>query len=268
MGAPAPFFMHVEMELNHKVLGEGFPVIILHGLFGMLDNWQSVAKKIAAEGFMVYLIDQRDHGKSPFTDRFDYPTLAQDLATFMEQNWIYKAHLMGHSMGGKTVMQFAFDHGNMVEKMVVVDICNKTYSGGHEEILDAIRKVDAAHRQDRQEIYDFLKDQLKNEGVVQFLLKNLQRKKEGGYEWKMNIALLEQSYQHILDKVSSPHPLFEGPGLFIKGEHSSYIQDGDLAPIKAEFPHSTVEIIKGAGHWVHADQPELLTQKVLQFLSK
>jgi len=155
--------MHVEMELNHKVLGEGFPVIILHGLFGMLDNWQSVAKKIAAEGFMVYLIDQRDHGKSPFTDRFDYPTLAQDLATFMEQNWIYKAHLIGHSMGGKTVMQFAFDHGDMVEKMVVVDICNKTYAGGHEEILEAIRKVDAAHRQDRQEIYDFLKDRLKNE---------------------------------------------------------------------------------------------------------
>ncbi len=260
--------MHVEMELNHKVLGEGFPVIILHGLFGMLDNWQSVAKKIAAEGFMVYLIDQRDHGKSPFTDRFDYPTLAQDLATFMEQNWIYKAHLIGHSMGGKTVMQFAFDHGDMVEKMVVVDICNKTYAGGHEEILEAIRKVDAAHRQDRQEIYDFLKDRLKNEGVVQFLLKNLQRKKEGGYEWKMNFALLEQSYQHILDKVSSAHPLFEGPGLFIKGERSWYIQDGDLAQIKAEFPHSAVEVIEGAGHWVHADQPEQLTQKVIQFLNK
>lgn len=268
MGAPAPFFMQIEMELNHKVLGEGFPVIILHGLFGMLDNWQSVAKKIAAEGFMVYLIDQRDHGKSPFTDRFDYPTLAQDLATFMEQNWIYKAHLIGHSMGGKTVMQFAFDHGDMVEKMVVVDICNRAYVGGHEEILEAIRMVDAENRQDRQEIYDFLKDRLKNEGVVQFLLKNLQRKKEGGYEWKMNIALLEQSYPHILEKVNSSHPLFEGPGLFIKGEYSSYIQDEDLAAIQTEFPNSAVETIDGAGHWVHADQPELFTQKVIQFLSK
>lgn len=260
--------MRFDMELNHKVLGEGFPVIILHGLFGMLDNWQSVGKKIAAEGFMVYLIDQRDHGKSPFTDRFDYPTLANDLAAFMEQNWIYKAHLIGHSMGGKTVMQFAFDHSEMVEKLVVVDICNKSYAGGHEEILDAIRKVDAPQRQDRQEIYDFLKEKLENEGVVQFLLKNLQRKKEGGYEWKMNIALLEQSYPQILDRVKSSHPLFEGSTLFLKGEHSAYIQDGDVPGIKEEFPLAELEVIAGAGHWVHADQPEVFTQRILQFLNE
>lgn len=260
--------MRFDMELNHKVLGEGFPVIILHGLFGMLDNWQSVGKKIAAEGFMVYLIDQRDHGKSPFTDRFDYPTLANDLAAFMEQNWIYKAHLIGHSMGGKTVMQFAFDHSEMVEKLVVVDICNKSYAGGHEEILDAIRKVDAPQRQDRQEIYDFLKEKLENEGVVQFLLKNLQRKKEGGYEWKMNIALLEQSYPQILDRVKSSHPLFEGSTLFLKGEHSAYIQDVDVPGIKEEFPLAELEVIAGAGHWVHADQPEVFTQRILQFLNE
>lgn len=259
--------MRFDMELNHKVLGEGFPVIILHGLFGMLDNWQSIAKKMAAEGFMVYLIDQRDHGKSPFTDRFDYPTLANDLAEFMEQNWIYKAHLIGHSMGGKTVMQFAFDHGDMVEKLVVVDICNKVYSGGHEEILEAIRTVDAPNRQDRQEIYDFLKDKLENEGVVQFLLKNLQRKKEGGYEWKMNIKLLEQSYPQILDKVSSTHPMFEGPSLFLKGEHSAYIREEDDKHIKTEFPNAEVAVIPGAGHWVHADQPDLFVEKVLPFLN-
>ena len=260
--------MHFVMELNHKILGEGPPVIILHGLFGMLDNWQSIGKKIAAEGFMVILVDQRDHGKSPFTSHFDYPVLAADLAAFMEQNWIYKAHIIGHSMGGKTAMQLAFDHGHHIDKLVVVDICNKTYPGGHEEIFKAIREADVAHKEDRQVIFDFLKDRLHDEGTIQFLLKNLQRKKEGGYEWKMNYALLEESYPSILSEVGSAYSHFDRPTLFVKGAFSPYIAAGDEERIQKQFPNSRLTTIQNAGHWVHADQPEQFTRQVLQFLNQ
>ncbi len=256
------------MELNHKVIGEGHPVIILHGLFGMLDNWQTIGKKIAAEGYMVFLVDQRDHGKSPFTQQFDYPTLAADLAAFMEQNWIYKAHIIGHSMGGKTAMQLAFDHGDNIDKLVVVDICNKTYPGGHEEIFKAIRDVQADQKEDRQEIYDFLKSRLHDEGTIQFLLKNLQRKKEGGYDWKMNYPLLESSYLAILDKVGNATSHFDKQTLFVKGERSPYILPTDESLIHSQFPHSQLVSIENAGHWVHADQPEVFTQLVLQFLNQ
>lgn len=258
----------MKISLNHKIIGEGPPVIILHGLFGMLDNWQSIAKKIAAEGYMVFIIDQRDHGKSPFTHEFNYPVLAADLATFMEENWIYKAHIIGHSMGGKTAMQFAFEHPDRIDKLVVADICNKTYPGGHEAIFDAIQKVDAAHREDRQEIYDFLKEKLHDESTIQFLLKNLQRKKEGGYEWKMNVALLQKSYQHILDKTGTASDSFQHPCLFIRGGRSPYIQPDDEAEIYRQFPLASILTIENAGHWVHAEQPEIFTGMVLDFFSE
>ncbi|MBK8701484.1 MAG: alpha/beta fold hydrolase [Saprospiraceae bacterium] len=254
------------MNLNYKVFGEGFPVIILHGLFGMLDNWQAIGKRLASEGFMVYLVDQRDHGKSPFSDRIDYPTLAADLAAFMEAQWIYKAHIVGHSMGGKTAMQFCFDHEEMVESLVVVDICNKVYPGGHEVIFSAINEAEVGKKSDREEIYTYLMERLQDEVTVQFLLKNIQRRKEGGYEWKMNVALLEASYNHILGKVGTVGQVTGKRSLFIRGERSNYVSEPDLDLIISQFPHSTVRTIPNAGHWVHADQPSAFTHEVVTFL--
>ena len=112
-------------SLNYKILGEGPPIIILHGLFGMLDNWQSFGKKLSENGYMAILLDQRDHGKSPFTTDFNYSLLSEDLYQFMESNWIYCSSILGHSMGGKTAMKFAIDHEDHVEKLILVDIAQK-----------------------------------------------------------------------------------------------------------------------------------------------
>ena len=122
------------MELNHKVFGEGDPVIILHGLFGMLDNWQTIAKKLA-EDYMVYIVDQRNHGRSPRRDEISYPLMAEDLATFMESQWIHSAHIVGHSMGGKTAMQMAMDFEDMVETLTVIDISPTISTRGHDDVL-------------------------------------------------------------------------------------------------------------------------------------
>lgn len=252
------------VELHHKVLGQGAPIIILHGLFGTLDNWQTVGKALS-EHYTVYLMDQRDHGRSPHTQAINYTLMAEDLRHFMESNWIFKAHIMGHSMGGKTAMQFALHNPDMVDQLVVVDIAPKNYTGGHESIFDAILALDLNTIESRAEAAVFLQSKLNDNGVVQFLMKNLTRSKEGKYEWKMNLPVIHQNYAAILSNVDAQQS-FEGNTLFIRGADSNYIQDGDWQLILQKFPNASLATIPNAGHWVHADQPAQLLQTVQQFL--
>ena len=252
--------------LNYKTFGEGDPVIILHGLFGMLDNWQTIGKALAMNN-MVYLVDQRNHGKSPHYDQHSYKLMAEDLATFMEEHWIHKAHLIGHSMGGKTVMQFAADFEDMVDKLVVIDIAPKQSKRGHDEILDALSGLDLSKIDKRSEAEASLSKSIKDRGVMQFLLKNLTRRKEGGYRWKMNLPILVSQYERILDPISFIEA-FEAPTLFLKGEKSNYIQEDDEIMIKEMFSNVEIREIKNAGHWVHAENLKDTTSELLQFLAK
>jgi esterase len=256
------------MNLNYKKLGEeGFPIVILHGLFGMLDNWQTIGKKLSELGFVVYLLDQRDHGKSAFTDEFNYKILSEDLREFLDENSLSKCHLIGHSMGGKTIMQFAFDYPEYIAKMVVVDICNKAYKGGHEIIFEAINSINVENIENRQTIYDHLKSYDLDEGTTQFLLKNLQRKTEGGYEWKMNHKLLEREYENILNTVGRADSTSDVPTLFIKGGKSNYISLLDEENISKQFTDSEIMAIDESGHWVHAEKPAELFNEVVRFLN-
>jgi pimeloyl-ACP methyl ester carboxylesterase len=129
------------MELNFKVYGQGEPLIIMHGMFGMLDNWQLIAKKLS-ETFMVFLVDLRNHGRSPHSEEFGYQIMSDDLLRFMNENWIHHAHIVGHSMGGKVAMRFALENPDMIDKLAVVDIAPKTYEGNHESIIDALIGLD------------------------------------------------------------------------------------------------------------------------------
>ena len=255
------------IELNYKSFGQGPPLIIVHGLFGTLDNWQTLAKSFA-EKYSVFILDLRNHGRSPHKDGlFDYQVLAEDLKDFMEQHWIYKSHLLGHSMGGKTVMQFALTYPEMVDKMIVVDIAPKSYKGGHEAILHALSSLDLTTLVDRKSAEDHLMDLLNDVGTVQFLLKNLSRKKEGGFEWKMNLNNLIQNYDNILDNISIESQN-EQPALFIRGSNSDYVLDSDFQHIQELFPNSKIITIDDAGHWVHADKPKELFEIVDEFLSE
>ena len=254
------------MQLNYKEFGQGDPIIILHGLFGMLDNWQTIAKKLAAD-HTVYIIDQRNHGRSPHTDVHDYPSMAEDLKTFMEENWIYNAHIIGHSMGGKTAMQFALDFPDMVDKLIVVDISPKKYAGNHHEIFDALLSLDLKNINNRKDADGHLAKKIDEPGVRLFLMKNLTRDKAGGYRLKMNLSVLHKYYNEILAAVESSDP-FDGETLFIRGGRSKHISDGDEKTIKPLFPKAQIEIVQNAGHWVHADAPVELLEMVKRFIDK
>jgi esterase len=252
------------MDLNFKEFGAGEPLVILHGLFGTLDNWQTIAKQLS-DNFTVYIVDLPNHGRSPHTKgEFDYSEMSDAVAEFLTKNWIHETRLIGHSMGGKLAMQLALNQPDLVKKLAVIDIAPKQYRGGHEAIFKTLFALDLNALKDRKEAEQFLTEHLPEEGAgtIQFLLKNLSRRAEnegGGFEWKMNLDLLWANYPRILDKLEGDVP-FRKPTLFVRGGASNYIKDTDFDVISKLFPNYTIQTIEDAGHWVHAEKPkELLT---------
>lgn len=251
------------MELFSREFGAGSPVIILHGLFGFSDNWQTIAKALA-DHHLVVTPDLRNHGRSPHVDSHSYPEMADDLKAFMEAHWMFSADIIGHSMGGKVAMQLALSHPEMVNKLIVVDIEPFQADDNHADIFKALLDMDLAKMPTRQDAENFLKDRVHDNGTRQFLLKNITRDENGQFSWKMNLPVLWRHYRDILAPVSGP--VFEKPALFIRGSRSNYIKDEDIPRLKTLFPNARVVTIDGAGHWVHADKPQELLTALKEFL--
>ncbi len=252
------------MKLNYKTIGEGQPLIILHGLFGSLDNWLSIAKELS-DSFKIYLVDQRNHGQSPHSDEFNYGVMADDLKEFIETQGITRPFVLGHSMGGKTAMKFALQHGDMWEKLIVVDISPRAYPVHHEVILEGLSAIDVDTLKSRGEADKKLAAYVSDFGTRQFLLKNLNRKKSGGFEWKINLPAIKSNIE-IIGEGMNERLAIEKDVLFIRGEKSDYIKNDDIILITQHFPNAKVETVKNAGHWVHAEQPESLIALVNNFL--
>lgn len=253
------------LTLNVKSFGQGPALIILHGLFGSLDNWVTLGK-ILSENFSVYLIDQRNHGRSPHRETWNYAVMAEDLHDFMDQHGIFQAHLLGHSMGGKTVMTFAGEYPERIDKLIVADMGIKEYPPHHEEILAAIRAVDLTAANSRQEVDEQLSQGIASVAIRQFLLKSLGRDTNKRLAWKFNFAVIDQHYDEVLKPVSPFFP-YEGETLFLTGEESHYVGPEDHDAIRKHFPQARFEALPQAGHWLHADQPEAFLAAVRRFLA-
>ena len=255
------------MNLNFKVLGEGSPIIILHGLLGSSDNWQTVAKSFA-ERHTVFLIDQRNHGRSAWSEEWDYDVMSNDLLEFIEQNKINEPILIGHSMGGKTVMNFAIKYKpELFSKLILVDIAPKKYEIDYTGYLNGMLGLDLTKLNSRASAEEYLKPFTPNVGVLQFLLKNLYRDENGSFDWRPNLKVLLRD----LKKIGVPLPenaISEKQALFIRGEKSDYVLDADWLDILKHFPNAKLETIQGASHWVQADQPAAFIEAVNAFIGK
>ena len=253
------------MNLNFKSIGSGFPVIILHGLLGSLDNWQGIAKQLG-EHFQVFIIDQRNHGRSPHSDEFSYQILVDDMLEFMKQQGIAQAHFIGHSMGGKVAMNLALEHQDKVAKLIVVDVAPVEYEDRHSTVFKALFAVDMKTIESRQQAEAILKTYLgQDESTIQFLMKGLYRDDDNKFQWRFNVQALYDAYNEISSGIIANKP-FEGETLFIKGEKSDYINASNFSEIIDLFPHNQLAEIAGAGHWVHADNPVEFISTVLKFL--
>ncbi|MCF8239501.1 MAG: alpha/beta fold hydrolase [Saprospiraceae bacterium] len=252
------------MILHHKIQGQGDPLIILHGLFGSSDNWATLARRWA-EHFTVVTVDLRNHGRSFHADAMNYPVMVEDVVRLMEQEWIHKAHILGHSMGGKVAMHLALSHPDLVDQLLIADIGVKDYPGGHENILDSLNALPVDQLTSRADAEEFLRRTIHQDGVIQFLLKNLARDRGNGFHWKMNLPVISDHYDRIITGVRSEQ-VYTGTTTFFRGGRSDYILDEDWPDILLRFPAAELKTIPDAGHWLHAEQPDLFYQAVLDIL--
>jgi esterase len=265
------------MELFYRKEGSGSPLVIIHGLYGSSDNWLNIGKRLA-DKHTVFMLDLRNHGRSPFSSIHTFDAMKADLVEFFEKHHIEKATILGHSMGGKTAMWFAADFPERVEKLVIADIAPKNYMllndesqfYLHQNILLAMKDIDFSRIKTRNDIEDRLSEKIDDQRICQFLLKNVEKNKQTKlFRWRVNIDVLYNSLDEIVSGVNKSWlddriPITAYPVIFIRGLKSKYILPEDELLIKEIYPDASIIDIPDAGHWLHAEQPELFMQAVMR----
>ena len=256
----------MSLDLFYRSSGNGQPLIILHGLFGLNDNWQSFSKQITENNIAVYAVDLRNHGSSPHDSVFDYDSMADDVFAFISKHDLQNVNIMGHSLGGKVAMKFALKHQDILKSLIVVDIAPRYYAPHHQQIIKALQAVDLDTVNTRKEAEHILSGYIDDAGVKMFLLKNLYWEGDR-LQWRFNLKVIAEKIESVGERITSTEK-FEGKTLFIKGEKSKYITDDDKSEILNLFPEAEIKTCANAGHWVHADNPECMLTTVCDFLSQ
>ena len=251
------------MKLNYKTFGRGEPLIILHGLMGMLDNWQGLAKQYA-EYFEVFVLDARNHGHSPHDSEMNYEVMMHDLLEFCHDQGLSEIYLLGHSMGGKTAMKFAQNFPDFVTKLIVADIAPISYPVHHHLLLKGLKSLDFDSIKSRGEAERNLEKYVPQLGIRQFLLKSSYWVEKGKLGLRFNLDVIIEKIELMGEE--SLDAVFDKDTLFIRGDKSDYVQDENLALINQYFPNNQVVTIEGAGHWLHAEQPKIFIEETLKFL--
>lgn len=243
-------------------------LIILHGLFGMSDNWVTLAKAFSQK-YYVLVPDLRNHGLSPHTEEFSYELMINDIEFLLQNESVNEAYFLGHSMGGKLAMNFCASHPHLVKKMIIADMSLKQgeFKEIHATILETIARTDLSKFNSYSDLEKWFGSFIEKKKIVLFALKNVYKRPNGDFEWKLNYFSIYQNTHKIMEAVTLFDPI-QIPALFIKGELSDYILEEDIDEIITWFPQSEIKTISGASHWVHADNPQLFKEIVSTFLEK
>ena len=252
--------------LHSVILGRGRPLVVMHGFLGMADNWISLGRRWAAEGFEVHLLDLRNHGKSFWDDRFDYEVLTEDLARYIAHHRLDEPHILGHSLGGKIAMWDAIQNRPGRGRYVILDIAPRYYPPRHGFIFEAFKQVDPARYRSREEVEKALAPYIPQRHIRLFVMKNLKRLPGGGFAWKLNWPVLEKSMETIGRALPADAVSFH-PALFLRGDRSDYIHEADMPLIRRHFPGAEIRTVPGAGHWLHAERPDDIFVAVKDFLT-
>ncbi len=252
------------VALHYESLGEGRPVMILHGLFGSARNWQGIARQLCTD-YRLLMVDLRNHGNSPHHNETGYMAMAADIRALTKTLDIERLALLGHSMGGKVAMLVALNYPRLIDRLIVMDIAPVNYVRGFASLIDAMLAVPLANIENRSQAAQILAQDIKEPGLRAFLLQNLIRKGDG-YVWRLNLPALKKGLREIADfpRQDGQYP---GQALFLGGGDSDYLLPEHHDAIHARFPSARIETIAHAGHWLHADQPQLLIKHIRQFIA-
>lgn len=251
--------------LNHSIsekLENRETVILLHGLFGNLDNL-AVIRRGLEKGFNVVSIDLPDHGKSPRTDTFSFANYANEVMALLDHLQLDTPHILGHSLGGKVAMYCAMHFPQRVKKLLVADIAPVSYQPRHQNVLNGLNAVDLQNTRDRQHANDQMAEHIEMPSVRQFLLKSFYREGEN-WAWRFNLPMLERDYGKLSVGMEN-EPVFRGKTLFVKGSESDYLTQEHRDLIQRLFPASQAHVIQGTGHWLHAEKPDAFNRVALKF---
>jgi pimeloyl-ACP methyl ester carboxylesterase len=257
------------MALHTTSLGESGPLVAFcHGLFGQGKNWTTIAKTVATD-HRVLLVDMPNHGKSPWRDHFDYVDVADQVAELFSAE--DPVALVGHSMGGKAAMVLALRHPELVERLCVVDVSPVAYRSRSEFVgyIEAMQALDLSTLDRRAEADEALVEAVPDPTVRSFLLQNLRREGDG-WAWQPNLDVLGRDIDQLggwPDEQLADTPPYAGKTLWVNGQDSGYVRDEFVAAMDHWFPHNRRVTIKGAGHWVHSEQPAVFTEVLRRFLA-
>jgi pimeloyl-ACP methyl ester carboxylesterase len=253
------------MKLFSKIYGDkGQDLIVIHGLFGMSDNWNTLGKQFS-KYCRVHLIDLRNHGRSPHAEDFNYEVMCGDVLEYIQDNNIEKPIILGHSLGGKVAMKFAFTHPDKIEKLIVADIAPRKYNTDfHQNLLSALYKLPLEDFTKREEVDHALSLFVEDKGIRFFLLKNLYRNENKEFAWRFNIDVLLEKVSNI-QEADFVKGTCNVPTHFIRGGNSNYITTQDELIINKHFSDFSIATIDGTGHWLHAENPERFYDEVMGF---
>jgi pimeloyl-ACP methyl ester carboxylesterase len=256
----------MEKILYSKIEGEGgVPFIVVHGYLGMSDNWKTFGRQMADLGYEVHLLDLRNHGRSFHSEEWSYEVMVQDIVNYMDHYQISKALVLGHSLGGKAVMKLAVQYPQKVQKMIVADISPRSYAPHHQDIMKALNAVDFSLKPTRQEVDDIIKQYIQDDSTRMFLLKSLYWKEPGQLAFRFNLDVFNKN-EEVVGEGLPVQTVYAGEVLFIRGGNSNYIQEKDEVLIKQHFPNSAIKTIPNAGHWLHAENPQMFFEIVTEFV--
>ena len=264
--------MNETVTLNSRIDGQGAPILLLHGLFGSHRNWFSVQRQLARMRWQVHGLDLRNHGLSPWSDRMDYAVMSDDVLAYLDQHRIERAVILGHSMGGKVAMSLALRNPDRIQALVVVDIAPVAYQPTLRPFLDGMRQMPLAQVNSRRDADQLLEASVPNPGIRGFLLQNLVTSDGGGYSWRINLNVIDTELDVLGDipagAGTASGEVFDRPVQAIYGTQSEYMQAAAREAMVKQFPGTEFASVAGAGHWVHAEQPERFFQLLSDFLGR
>ncbi len=256
----------MSVELYSSTRGAGPPVVLLHGLFGAGNNLGALARALQAD-YEVYSLDLPNHGRSAWLSEPTLATMAAAVGQWLCAQGLRDAHVIGHSLGGKVLMQLALDGKCPFASLTVADIAPVAYAPSHQAVFAALNAVSAAACTSREQAAALMAGHLEERGVIEFLLGSLRRGENGKYDWRMDVRGLEAGYTTLLAQPMAQRA-YLGPVLFIRGGLSNYVPDSAWAATQNRFPEAQLETVADAGHWLHVEQPEKFNAKVMEFLHR
>lgn len=255
------------ISLHHNILGDGEPIILLHGLFGSSRNLRSIAGRLS-EKYKVVSADLRNHGESGHTDSMTYPEMADDVLQLMDQLSIEQVSLIGHSMGGKVAMITALQKPELIKQLIVLDMAPVRYERSYGKLFTAMEGLPLPAIKNRKDAEDYLNSQINDPELSQFLLQNLVRTQQG-FRWRLNLPAIKSGMEHITGFPAMNADIrFNGPTLFLGGENSDCIQTKYHETIHGYFPKANIKMIANTGHMLHTEQPDIVVESMTAFLQR